>query len=151
MPIYNYALASGWNMPEGSLTNIEALSVSGAALSLADVFARNEVETNTHFIATGRTLTERNMVMTGNATVVQNGRERKDLTFMWVSDKALNYWIDTYEGEKVTFKTTLRQFNQYTRYNVTVGQTTFQAPEYLQGTWWYQNVTIPLYVQGTAT
>lgn len=149
--IHNYALALGWNMPEGSLNNLEALSVSGAVTTLADVFARHEVDNNTHFLATGRTITERNMVMTGNATIVQNGRERKDLNFMWVSDKALNYWIDTYEGEKVTFKTSVRQFNQYTRYNVTVGQTTYQAPEYLQGTWWYSDVIIPLYIQGTAT
>ena len=151
MPIYNYAIALGWNMPEGSLTNLEAISVSGAVLSLEDIINQYAVNDNTHYLAAGREFSERNMVMLGDATVVQNGRENKPLTFLAVSDKALNYWITTYEGKKVTIKTTLRQYNSYTRYNATIGAVESQAAEYLHGTWWYNEVRIPVYIKGTAT
>lgn len=151
MPIYNYAIALGWNMPEGSLTNIEAITVANTVLSLEDIFDQYAVNDNTHYIASGREASQRTMLTLGDGTVVQNGRENKPLIFLAVSDVALNYWITTYEGKKVTFKSTLRQFNSYTRYNVTVGQLEYQNAEYLNGTWWYNEVRVPMYIKGTAT
>lgn len=151
MPIYSYGIALNWNMPEGSLTNIEAISVPNTVLSLEDIFDQYAVNDNTHYLASGKEASQRNMVVLGDGTVAQNGRERKDLIFLAISDVALNYWITTYEGKKVTFKTTLRQFNSYTRYNATVGQVEYQNAEYLNGTWWYLQSRVPLYIKGTAT
>jgi V8-like Glu-specific endopeptidase len=151
MPIYDYKIGLQWNQPEGSLTNLEAISVPNTVLSVEDVFNRYEVDDNTHYLPRGRESVGRSMALLGDATITQNGREEKPISFMWVSDVALQYWIDTYEGKKVTFKTTKRQFNSYTRYNCTVGVAEYPQPEYKDGTWWHQDVRVPFYIQGTAT
>lgn len=151
MAIYQYAIALGWNMPEGSLTNIEAISVPNTVLSLDDIFDQYAVADNTHYIASGKEASERNLVVLGDGTAAANGRENKPLSFLAMSDVALNYWITTYEGKKVTIKSTLRQYNSYTRYNATIGQVEYQNAEYLNGTWWYHETRIPVYIKGTAT
>ena len=147
MPIYGYEIGLGTDLPDGSLTNIEAISVPNTVLALTDIIDRYEVDDNTHYIVSGEPLQE-NIVQLPNTTV-QQGRNRKDWRFLTMSDVAFEYWIDTYRGQRVTIKTTVHKNNSYEKWNAQVGRETIGERHFLQGTWWYKDVTVPMYLTGT--
>lgn len=150
MAIYDYRIVLTHNQPDGSLVNVESISVPNTVLSLEDVLTHYDLADNTHYLVRGGDTTDP-LVTTSAATSAQNGYTKKEWVFLLVSDVALQYWIDTYRGQKVTVRTTLRKYNQYEDWNATIGPEELDAnnAEYMQGTWWYSNVRVPLYLQGT--
>lgn len=149
MAIYAYKIGVGWNLPEGSLVNVENINVPNTVLSLEDIISEYTVGDNTHYLLSGET-PEENRVTTADAGNVRSGNIRKEWRMLTLSDVALQYWIDTYSGQRCTVKTTNRQFNTYERRNVQVGFPITETRHYLHGTWWYPNTRIPLmFIGGT--
>lgn len=149
MPIYGYEIGLGTDLPDGSLTNIENIVVANTVLSLDDIFDSHELDSDTHYMLGNESLPlQENIIQLPNTTV-QQGRNRKDWKFLAMSDVAFEYWIDTYRGQRVTIKTTVHQLNSYEKWNAQVGKETIGARYHLQGTWWYHDVMVPMYLTGT--
>lgn len=150
MPIWGYEIGLGWDLPDGSLTNIESISVPNTVLTLNDIVDRYELDASTHYLPSARTNPEQNRVTLADGTSAQQGYERKILTLAWASDVGFQYWIDTYGGKKVTIKTTKRAYNDYTKYNAIAGFPELRGEiNYTQGTWWYNDIDIPFMLAGT--
>lgn len=150
MPIWGYQIGVGWNLPDGSLTNIESISVPNTVLTLNNIIDRYELDANTHYLPNGRTNPEENRVTLADATSSQQGYTRKVVTLAWASDVAFQYWIDTYGGKKVTVKTTVRGYNTYVKHNAIADFPEHRGEvHYMQGTWWYTDIDIPFLLAGT--
>lgn len=147
MPIYGYKIGLGTDLPDGSLTNIESLTVANTVLTLTDIMNTHQLDTNTHYLVTGEPLQE-NIIQLPNTTI-QQGRNRKDWHFLNMSDVAFAYWINTYRGQRVTISTTVHKANSYEKWNAQVGKETIGERFWLQGTWWYHDVMVPMYLTGT--
>lgn len=147
MPIYGYQIGLGTDLPDGSLTNVESLTVANTVLSLTDIMDSYQLDDTTHFLLMGEAL-EENVIQLPNTTV-QQGRNRKEWHFLTMSDVAFEYWIDTWRGQRVTVKTTVRKRNVFEKWNAQVGIEVIGERNFLQGTWWYQDVIVPMYLTGT--
>lgn len=150
MPVELYKAIAGWNNA-GTLVNVEAITPSPTpAKYLNDILSSN-LDANTSYVVYSTPITE-NRIMTPGGSI-QNGYTRQDWVFALISDDALKYWRANYVG---LFTIATKMHDVYDTYNNVnaILDKPFASLEnrfHECGTWWFESVTVPVYIVGAAS
>jgi hypothetical protein len=150
MPIEQYEIFPGWNNA-ASLVNVESITPSPAPAKYLNDIANGNFDANTSYVISTAPISESRIMTPGGS--IQNGYTRIDWLMALVADDALKYWRATYTGLMTIATKSDDVYDTYSNLNAilekpfaTIDQRFFEC-----GVWWYENVTIPVYIVGAAS
>jgi hypothetical protein len=150
MVIEAYKIFPGWNNA-ASLVNVESITPSPAPTKYLNDLANGNYAANTSYVVYSTPISENRLMTPGGG--IQNGFTRQDWVFALISDDALKYWRATYTG-KFTIATKIHDvYDTFSNVNAILDKP-FAALEsrfFECETWWFENVTIPVYIVGAAS
>jgi hypothetical protein len=150
MPIEQYKIFPGWNNA-ASLVNVESITPSPAPTKYLNDIANGNFDANTSYVVSGTPISENRIMTPGGG--IQNGYTNQQWIFALISDDALKYWRATYTG-LMTIATKMDDaYDVYSNVNAILEKpfATIDQRFHECGVWWFEQVSVPVYIVGAAS